>query len=211
MPENSFDKAAWYLLSYSGTLSLDVWRDAVVQLYSELEASYGPSQAQKLLNKVVAYYCMEIGQSYQGRKAIAKFRQIHKWADFKNSDNWWREEWLARREFDFRVQEIRAKLIAEPSVPPEDIHHDSLGREALSVLMDEARRRHGEYVTDDLEEVFRILISIYGGHAILSLWHDGILTDYRRVTTLLSSYFIERELVATYGNALVNMKQREYE
>ena len=210
MAVSIYDTAALYLLSYSGTLNLSLWREAVVQLYQELETQYGANEARKLGNKSVAYYCMEIGQSYQGRKAIAKFRQLYKWPDFRNSDQWWKEEWLSRKNFDERVQEIRAKLMEEPSIPPDEIEQDTLGREALYLVMKEATRRHGDYVDENTEWALRGIISIYGGHAVLSLWRAGALTDYKRIPTLLSSYFLERELVATFGDSLITMKQLEY-
>jgi hypothetical protein len=200
---NAFDTAAWYLLLYSGTLSFSEWRKTVKQVYKELEQQYGTNNATKVLNKMVAYYCLEIGQSYRDRKAISKFRKVHTWQDFRESDNWWIKEWNDNKKQDKMVQEIRSKLIELPSIAPEDIEDDDLGREALRVLLLEAEfRKQGEVD----ESVFRALISIYGGYSILQLYRDGTLRSRAAIPSILGSYFIEKSLVQKYGEALLDMK-----
>ena len=207
--DNSFDDAAWYLISYSNTLTFVEWRQAVKQAYLELEALYGTSSAMSLLNKMVAYYCLEIGGGYRGRQAISKFRKVHTWSDFRNSDGWWASEWRERRAFDQRVHELRKLLLQIPSVPSSMLEHDPESRESLSILMTEAEKRHGIDNLLSCEQVFRSVISIYGGHAIIALHERGILTSRARIPSLLSSYFLERALVEEFGDALLDMKPGE--
>jgi hypothetical protein len=212
---NIFDSAAWYLLSYSNTLSFSEWRDTVKQVYAELEKSYGTSSAADILSKMVAYYCMESCPGKSGRAAASAFRKSHKWEDFRNANDWWCDEWLKRRKFDQTVVSIRKACSELPSLPVELIHEDHYGRRCLDIIMAEAVKRSNfgsRYSKDNLvmiESLARVMISIYGGEAVFFLLSKPLIKDWNKIPSLQTMYFLERELVAAYGDSLIRMKQRE--
>jgi hypothetical protein len=204
---NKFDEAAWFLYTYTGTLSFSDWRKAVKQTFFDLEKEYGTAEANKLLRRMMAYYCMEVGTSYKGVQAISKFRNCHRWPDFKNSDAWWVDEWNTRRVFDKEVGRIRAELLKIPSIAPEDVQDDDLSREAVRVLHSEAEKRAKNDENRELNDaLYRVMVSIYGARAILSLYNSGLLADRQKIPSVTSSYFLERSLVSTYGEKLLAMK-----
>lgn len=216
MTQNVFDTAAWYLLSYTNTLSFSEWRDTAKQAYSDLEKKYGAASAKDNLAKMVAYYCMEVAPGATGRKAMSHFRKVHQWADFRDADTWWLDEWKARRQFDVVVTEMRMRCTELPSVPPEEVHNDPWGREALRVIMAEAQRRiawdkrSSIENLETIEKCARISISIWGGWAVWNLYDMNILRDRDRIPSLQSMYFLDRVVVEEYGENLPTLKMKEY-
>jgi hypothetical protein len=80
-----------------------------------------------------------------------------------------------------------------------------MSREALRVLRSEADRRGHEW--SQVEPIMREVISIYGGWPVLVLYNNGILKNREHIPNLVSSYFIERELVLTFDGNLSRMKE----
>jgi hypothetical protein len=214
--KNVFDTAAWYLLSYSNTLSFSEWRETVKQTYVDLEKRYGAASAIDNLSKMVAYYCMEVAPGATGRRASSHFRKVHQWADFRDADTWWLEEWKSRRQFDTGVAELRLQCSSVPSLTPENVHNDHWGREALRVVLAEAQRRIewdkrsslGNLET--IEQCARVSISVWGGWVVWDLYNREILKQRDRIPSLQSMYFLDRVIVEEYGENLPNLKMKEY-
>ena len=210
IPESIFDKSAWYLHAYSGTLSHAEWKKTTIAAYEDVDAitKGDHNSSMKTLQKMVAYYCMEIGPNQRGRQASSKFRRVHEWADFRKSDNWWLDEWKDRQSFDKMVAEIRIKSAHLPSLNPYQIEDDAESREALGAILRVIDKKHGREAAIEAEKEMRDLISWYSGGPILYVVDNGEVYKRELVPTIVNRYFLERYLISVYGEKIILVKKK---
>lgn len=221
MATNIFNDMAWYLYTYTGTRSYDAWLRTLQRTFAELKKEKGGDRAaSELLVSMVAYYCLDVGSSYKGEVAGAKFKRCWKWPDFieawQDPDNALVQRWRDMRDKDKAVAAKRKEL-SSFGIHPTQLVHEPRSREALRILMAEITRRHGDVAAAAAEKWVRELVAIYGPYPIIALgkriqvdekfWMPSQLMNRELIPNMLTSYHIERAIVDMYGDNLLHMKR----
>jgi hypothetical protein len=218
MANNYFDNLAFYLLAYSGTGTIDGWRESIIKVYENIGNKSDISVAKERVARMVMYWCIEVGTTYKAPLAYSKFRKCYVWEDFResfsDSENFLVNEWLKMKEHDNKITERRKALACLPSIPVDRVEHDAESREALRILVNECTRRHDSKTAQGNIPIFRMLISIYTGHPFIILgtspdpgWPIGApICSKKNIPNLLTSYWLEDALDRFFGDALLSMK-----
>lgn len=213
MVDNLFDKTAKYLYAYSGTLSFLEWKEIIKQVYKENERQLGVSGAQALIIAMVAYYCIEVGSMYKGRQAASKFKSCNRWPDFSIPDAYWKEEWAKRQQEDQNVMDVERAIVAiGKTITPDNIDYSNWSRDALYELTAIVKQRHDDETAKRIEPDLRRFISLYSGFAVLNfIKSNNLVWDRELVPNMVTTYFLQRAIVAEYGMDIVDMKLAELE
>lgn len=213
---NFFERAAWYMTTYTDTLSVSEWQKVLEDVFGTFVSGNTVSKHMSIQDAkaeilyMVRFWVVEMGRGYRGSMAVHKFKKCHRWNDFYDSKN--DPEQFVAKEFEQIVARKKATdawleaLGRIPGVPVEDIWTDPRTREGMRILTLGAKTRYSEDEAKKFESTYMTILSTLTSRPILQLANKDRYW-FRNLETLRTEGPLMEELIFEYGDGLAGMKR----
>lgn len=215
MSSNFFERAAWYMTTYTDTMSVERWQGVLEDVFTSfidgtsISKRMSMQDAKAEILHMVRFWTVEVGRSYREELAVHKFKKCNRWNDFYDSKN--DPDQFVIKEFEKMVARKKVtdawmeSLGQLSSVELDQVWIDPRTREGMRTLVTGSQARYGQN-TKEFEDLYAKIVTTLTSRPILEYANTNGYW-YKSLTTLRTEGPLIEELVYEYGDGLAGMKR----